>query len=1095
GDGYSDLLVGTPRYDSGQVDEGAVYLFYGGANGPSSSPDWMIEADLANAWLGYSISTAGDVNGDGYDDILVGSPHFELGDFAEGIALVFLGSASGPAHSADWYYQSNQASAYFGRSVAYLGDVNRDGYDDIAVGADRYSNGQSNEGRVYAFYGSAAGVPASPSWTAEVNQAGCGFGGSVSGAGDVNADGYPDLIVGASNYITGSTIGAAFLYHGSASGLTGPNRILFGDDDILFGECVAGAGDVDGDGYADVLVGAPNYNEGSTYTGKAYLYPGSSSGVAADPVWEYEGESTYAHFGAALGTAGDVNGDGYADVIVGSHEYTGSLEEEGVAYVFYGYHTGLSPEPVWRTEGNIEFASYGTSVATAGDLNGDGFSDLVVGAPYVTNGQAGEGRVYVYFGSGDGPRTTAGWVTESNAANTQYGYSVAGAGDINGDGFDDVLVGASNFDNGQIFEGAAFLFLGSELGLNAIPSWYAEGEQEYASFGRSVAGAGDVNGDGLEDILIGADNYTQTESREGAAFLWHGSVTGVPAGGPVGSPATADWAAYGGQEEAGFGFAIASAGDVDGDGLADVIVGAYAYDNGQIDEGAAFVYLGSDDGLEETPQWFHDCDHANAYYGVSVGSAGDFNGDGLSDVIVGAIRYDHPTAGEGAAFVYLGSSAGVLPGAPYWYAESNEENGNLGYSVAGAGDINGDGIGDVVVGAPEMDAPAVDGGRAFVWYGGSPAPPNGNPTNAAWSAGRNELGAWFGRSVASAGDLDNDGYGDIIIGAPLDTAPGSPYEAEGTAFVYLGSADGIGVGPADWYGSGGNDGSRYGWAVACAGDVNGDGASDLIVGAHRANHGQVDEGRAYLYYGNGSRGLARLPRQWQTDLSRPIAPLGRSNEPDEFGVLARLRSPEGRGMARLVTEVESYANSFDGVGTAAGAWRRTSVPTTNGGSYVVEGQVLPGLASGGLYKWRLRFESKNPLFPRSPWLHLSANGETEADVRMFGTPSYVENEPGEEGTNASDALRLALSRTSPNPFRSETSVTWRLPAASDVQLTVHDVGGRRIRTLVSEARDAGVWTTEWNGRDEEGRPVPAGIYWLRLSTKSETARMKLVRLD
>ncbi|MEZ4649611.1 MAG: FlgD immunoglobulin-like domain containing protein [Candidatus Eisenbacteria bacterium] len=312
-------------------------------------------------------------------------------------------------------------------------------------------------------------------------------------------------------------------------------------------------------------------------------------------------------------------------------------------------------------------------------------------------------------------------------------------------------------------------------------------------------------------------------------------------------------------------------------------------------------------------------------------------------------------------------------------------------------------------------------------------------------------------------------------------------------FVYLGSADGIGVGAADWYGSGTSDGSRYGWGVACAGDVNGDGASDIIVGGHRANNGQAEEGRAYLYYGNGGRGLARLPRQWETDLSQPIAPLGRSNEPDEFGILARLRTPEGRGVARLVTEVEPASGSFDGLGTSEGAWRRTSVPTANGGSYVLEGQVVPGLASGTLYKWRLRFESRNPFFPLSPWLHLSSNGETEPDLRTFGVPSYVGDDT--EGDGGANASGLALGAPSPNPFRAATRIAWSLSSQGEVLLTVHDVTGRRVRTLVDGSAEAGAWTTEWNGEDESGRSVPAGVYWVRLRRGSATDDTKVVRLD
>src|SRR5207249_1731650 len=147
-----------------------------------------------------------------------------------------------------------------------------------------------------------------------------------------------------------------------------------------------------------------------------------------------------------------------------------------------------------------------------------------------------------------------------------------------------------------------------------------------------------------------------------------------------------------------------------------VIVGADLYDNGQTDEGRAFVFLGSASGLASTPAWTAESDQASADFGASVASAGDVNGDGFADVIIGAHLYDNGQSNEGRAFVYLGSASG-LASTPAWTAESNQANADFGASVAAAGDVNGDGFGDVIVGADLYDNGQTDEGRIFVYLG------------------------------------------------------------------------------------------------------------------------------------------------------------------------------------------------------------------------------------------------------------------------------------------------------------------------------------------------------------------------------------------
>ena len=238
--------------------------------------------------------------------------------------------------------------------------------------------------------------------------------------------------------------------------------------------------------------------------------------------------------------------------------------------------------------------------------------------------------------------------------------------------------------------------------------------QGSARLGESVSGAGDVNGDGYDDVIVGAYYYDAGQTREGAAFVFLGSASGVADGNPV----TAHAQLESDQASAYLGASVAGAGDINGDGYADVIVGAYQYDAGQNDEGAAFAFLGSASGIADgSPATAHaqlEGDQIIAWLGCSVAGAGDVNGDGYDDVIVGASRYNAGQPGEGAAFVFLGSASGIVDGNPvtaHTQLESGQNYGYLGSSVAGAGDVNGDGAADVIVGARAYDA----GGAAFVF--------------------------------------------------------------------------------------------------------------------------------------------------------------------------------------------------------------------------------------------------------------------------------------------------------------------------------------------------------------------------------------------
>ena len=298
---------------------------------------------------------------------------------------------------------------------------------------------------------------------------------------------------------------------------------MFNQAGANFGTSVATAGDVNGDGYDEVIVGAPDYSNGQTVEGAAFVYYGPVAGVSTTASWIAEPNQPNALnslFGTSVATAGDVNGDGYADVIIGAPGYSGTKSKEGAAFVYHGsLNEGLTTVN-WTVESNHTDASLGWSVATAGDVNGDGFDDVIVGAPWYSNGQTNEGAAFVYHGSFNKGLTTVNWTVESNQEGSFFGISVSTAGDVDADGFDEVIVGADWYDNGQEKEGAAFVYHGSASGLKTTSGWMGESNQENGYYGGSVATAGDVNKDGHSDVLIGAPWYDAGENYEsGAVFL------------------------------------------------------------------------------------------------------------------------------------------------------------------------------------------------------------------------------------------------------------------------------------------------------------------------------------------------------------------------------------------------------------------------------------------------------------------------------------------------------------------------------------------------------------------------------------------------
>jgi len=406
------------------------------------------------------------------------------------------------------------------------------------------------------------------------------FGNAVASAGDVNGDGYEDVIVAAwtSDAVAGDA-GSAYVYFGGPGADDVPDLILHGEGYAdNFGSWVASAGDMNGDGFGDLIVGAWQRIAPGSRTGRAYIYYGGP-GVDAIPDIVLTGAATDDRFGIMVSCAGDLNGDGFSDVIVGAPCNDAGGVDAGRAYVYFG---GAIPNGV----PDVMFTgaagdSLGWRVSGAGDVNSDGFPDIVVGAP----GAAGRsGRAYVYYG-GPGLDAVADRVLVGEAAGDNFGISVASAGDVNGDGDDDLIIGAWTNDANGTNAGRAYLFYGG-AGSDAVADLTLTGEAAGDLFGFVVSSAGDLNRDGFGDLIVGAITNDAHGTSAGRVYVYHG--------GP-GADGIADMTLTG--EGAGdrLGFSAAAAGDFDADGVADVIVGAYFNDANGSDAGRAYVVTASSD--------------------------------------------------------------------------------------------------------------------------------------------------------------------------------------------------------------------------------------------------------------------------------------------------------------------------------------------------------------------------------------------------------------------------------------------------------------------------------------------------------------------
>lgn len=432
---------------------------------------------------------------------------------------------------------------------------------------------------------------------------------------------------------------------------------------------------------------------------------------------------------------------------------------------------------------------WAASITKVGDVNGDGFDDILIGAYRNDETGSNAGKTYLVFGkatgwSQDTPLGKADASFRGVNPNDNSGGSVAGA-DVNGDGYSDILIGAGGNDDAATDAGKCYVIFGKPSGWavntslsKADASFIGENAGDGAG---GIANAGDVNGDGIDDILIGASGNDHGGTDAGIAYLVFGKASGWKTGISL---STADASFYGESSGDNAGTVIASAGDVNGDGFDDILIGALNNDAGGDAAGQAYLILGKASGWHRNTslslaEASFIGEHAGDWASYSLAGAGDVNADGLDDFLVGAYRNSDSGMWAGQTYLFLGKKTGWLEDTSLayadgsWVGEGKTSYDESGASVAGAGDVNGDGFDDILIGAPSNQLNGKDAGQGYLILGKSSNWAMRTSLSYANSSWVGESSNNWAGAVSSAGDVNQDGLDEILIGAAINSDPGT----------------------------------------------------------------------------------------------------------------------------------------------------------------------------------------------------------------------------------------------------------------------------------------------------------------------------------